>query len=168
MACNQFGAVYEASGGAISLSSVAVTAAICFRKTVEQEFVTALRGAQIYVMEGDLLQLQGTGGTLNFRPDTGEPQPSPNTPQSSTLATETTPYRCAYESGRPFQFTIREGDSEARVALPALLGGRILSLARVPSASGVKYQTEGVTVWLKGEEALLEVDGETYTGCQPE
>ena len=38
-------------------------------------------------------------------------------------------------------------------------------LGQVRAASGVKYEGDGVTAWLKGNEALLEDHGNRWTGC---
>lgn len=39
-------------------------------------------------------------------------------------------------------------------------------LQQAPAASGSRYEGDGVVVWSKGGEALLEVDGETIRGCR--
>jgi membrane-bound inhibitor of C-type lysozyme len=50
--------------------------------------------------------------------------------------------------------------------LPARFGRSDLVLGQVRAASGAKYEGDGVVVWTKGDEALLEVDGATYPGCR--
>lgn len=65
-----------------------------------------------------------------------------------------------------FSFTIEPMAGEAALWLPAELGGGYFSLPHVPAASGAKYEGEGIVVWLKGDEAMLEFHGTHYTGCR--
>jgi putative lipoprotein len=41
-----------------------------------------------------------------------------------------------------------------------------VALPQTPAASGSRYEAAGVVVWLHGEEAMLEVDGERFSGCR--
>ena len=61
-----------------------------------------------------------------------------------------------------FELVVRTGPGE--VAL--YLSGRYAVLPQVRAASGVKYKGEGLLLWMKGDEALFEMDGVRYTGCQ--
>lgn len=71
---------------------------------------------------------------------------------------EAAAYRC--DGGAAF--ILHVGADAARLVRPA--DSRVLR--REVSASGVKYATEGLLVWTKGEEALIEIDGRRYTGCR--
>lgn len=68
-------------------------------------------------------------------------------------------------NGEGFAFTVKVLDDGLAVWLPSLFGKPYLHLTRARSASGAKYEKDGVVVWLKGREALLEVDGKTYANC---
>ena len=57
---------------------------------------------------------------------------------------------------------LRYGSGEAAIWLP----GRYTVLSQVRSASGVRYEGDGILFWNKGNEALLEVDGVRYQGCK--
>jgi putative lipoprotein len=59
------------------------------------------------------------------------------------------------------QFTARFAGSHASLWLP----GRILKLDRAPAASGAKYTGDGALFWSKGDQALLQLKGQTYRGC---
>jgi putative lipoprotein len=48
------------------------------------------------------------------------------------------------------------------------LEGRTLELPHVPSASGAKYSDGTNTVWSKGNDAIVEIDGKSYQGCTGE
>jgi membrane-bound inhibitor of C-type lysozyme len=61
-----------------------------------------------------------------------------------------------------FELVVRTGPGEVALYLP----GRNAVLPQVRAASGVKYEREGLLLWMKGNEALFEMDGVRYTGCQ--
>jgi putative lipoprotein len=65
----------------------------------------------------------------------------------------------AWDCERLEVVTSREGVESLRLFLP----DRTLKLPLVPSASGERYQGEGVMFWTKGgDQALLERDGEVF------
>lgn len=66
-------------------------------------------------------------------------------------------YECA-----DYEFIARLGPGEMAVWLE----DRYIILSRVPSASGVKYQEGSTAFFSKGDEAMLELDGERYTSCE--
>jgi membrane-bound inhibitor of C-type lysozyme/uncharacterized membrane protein len=78
---------------------------------------------------------------------TGDPHP---------VAT-TMVYDCA-----GYQFVTRQGPGEVALWLP----DRYLVLSQVPAASGTKYQEGDVEFWSKGDEAMLDVAGQPFRGCQ--
>lgn len=49
--------------------------------------------------------------------------------------------------------------------LPFEFGRPYLVLEQVRAASGARYETEDVMVWLHGGEAMLEVDGTSFKAC---
>ena len=61
-----------------------------------------------------------------------------------------------------YEFIARLGPGEMAVWLE----DRYLVLSRVRSASGVKYQEGDTVFWSKGEDALLELDGQRHSDCQ--
>ena len=69
-----------------------------------------------------------------------------------------------------FSFRIRTGPGEIALWLPERFSGRdggtYRVLGQVRAASGAKYQDGPVTVWNKGDEAFLEVDGEAFAACR--
>lgn len=88
---------------------------------------------------------EGGGGSM----DDYSPDPRP--------LGKTMVYECA-----DYEFIARLGPGEMAVWLE----DRYIILSRVRSASGVKYE-EGSTVFFsKGDEAMLELDGERYTSCE--
>jgi len=93
-------------------------------------------------------------------PDTNVPETVPTMPMRQTGVFE---YGDVDEDG--FSFTVKVLDGELAVWLPLQFGKPYLQLPRVRSASGAKYEKDGVVVWLKGREALLEVNGKTYANC---
>ncbi len=65
-----------------------------------------------------------------------------------------------------FAFTTRTIDQGLALWLAAKFERPYLALEQSPAASGSRYEGDGVVVWLHGEEAMLEVDGERFSGCR--
>lgn len=61
-----------------------------------------------------------------------------------------------------FELVVRTG----RNAITLYLPDRNVVLPQVRAASGVKYEGQGLLFWMKGDEALFEMDGTRHTGCQ--
>lgn len=61
-----------------------------------------------------------------------------------------------------YVFVTRQGPGEMALWLP----DRYLVLSQVPSGSGTKYQEGDVEFWSKGDEAMLTVDSQRYSGCR--
>lgn len=57
---------------------------------------------------------------------------------------------------------VRYESGEVAIWLP----GRYTVLSQVRTASGVRYEGDGILFWNKGDEALLEVDGVRYQNCK--
>ena len=68
-------------------------------------------------------------------------------------------------NGGAFSFTTRNGPGEIALWLPPMFGKPYLVLGQIRSASGARYMGEGVLLWNKGDEALLDVDGTQFSGC---
>jgi membrane-bound inhibitor of C-type lysozyme len=67
----------------------------------------------------------------------------------------------AYECDGALEFVARVEGESAFVFLPS----GTLRLAHVPSASGARYEGDGVTFWTKGEEATIEAPGIEASNC---
>lgn len=39
-------------------------------------------------------------------------------------------------------------------------------VGKVPAASGARYEADGILFWIKGDEAILEYQGDRWTGCR--
>ncbi len=74
-------------------------------------------------------------------------------------------FECADPDGGDFHTTVRTGPGELAVWLPERFGERYLVLGQDHAASGARYRGDGVMVWTHGDEAMLEVDGQSFTGC---
>ncbi len=161
--CNRFGGEYEAkSGGGIELAPGPMTLAACAPPSSSDAFFGVLLEVDRYRITADSLRLDaGDAGALVLergnRPDVGAMAPR--------RIGETFVWACAGPGGDGFRFTTRTGPGELAVWLPRRFGRPYLVLGQVRAASGAKYAGDGIVVWNKGVEALLEVDGETFTGC---
>lgn len=155
--CNSFGGRYTLGpSGELALSGVAATLAACLPPSTGGAFLQALTGVDRAGASDGRLALRGAAGTLVFtRADDLGMAPQPT---GRTLV-----YGCADGA---FTFQIRTGPGEIAVWLPERFGSRYLVLGQVRAASGAQYRDGAVVVWTKGDEALLEVDGETFRGCR--
>ena len=77
----------------------------------------------------------------------------------------TVKFTCAPHDEAAFTFTVGNGPGEAGITLPERFGGRSLVLPQVRAASGARFEEGGVTFWNRGDEALLQVDSQTFEGC---
>lgn len=101
-------------------------------------------------------------GRLLFTSDTHIPVLAANDPRNNihiplVAAQHATPNE--NRPGRSFLFECADGDFLVRTGpgeLALWLGDDYRVLSHVPSASGNKYQEGDITVWMKGEEALID------------
>ena len=78
---------------------------------------------------------------------------------------QTFEFTCTPPDEAAFTFTVRTGPGEVGITLPERFGGRSLVLPQVRAASGARFEEGGVTFWNQGDEALLQVDSQTFEGC---
>lgn len=70
-------------------------------------------------------------------------------------------FRCS--EGMVVTVVFSEKDERATMRL----GGKTYRLKHVPAASGTKYSDGKVVFWNKGDEALIEINGEmVHDGCR--
>ena len=81
----------------------------------------------------------------------------------STESGQTFEFTCTPPDGEVFTFAARFGTSEVGLTLPARFGGRRLVLPQTRAASGARFEAGGVLFWNKGDEALLQVDDQTFS-----
>ena len=81
-------------------------------------------------------------------------------------STATSVFDCDGSSVGNFSFVIKQGPGEIAVWLPLQFGRPYLVLGQSPAESGERFDGDGVTVWVHGDESLLEVDGVQFTGCK--
>ncbi len=67
-----------------------------------------------------------------------------------------------YQCGPDLRLVVEFREQSAWVFLPE----RSLPLAQVVAASGARYQGDGVSLWSKGERAMLELDGVEQPECK--
>ena len=98
--------------------------------------------------------LAALGGCSGY-PDAGDPSAHESAKQPRILA-------AAFECDDGSAFIVHFHAESARLVQPA--DGRVLR--REVSASGEKFTADGMLVWSKGDEALIEIDGRRYRGCR--
>lgn len=162
--CNRYGGSYEAdASGDLALSQTVTTEMACRPPSSADSFLGTLTEARTFRVTDDQLWISaGDGRALAFEPanrrsDLGTMEPQP-TGRDAT-------YSCESAPGDRFSFRTRTGPGEIAVWLPERFGSQYLVLGQVRAASGAKFEGDGVTVWTKGDEALLGVNGDTFTGC---
>ncbi|GAB5536566.1 MAG: hypothetical protein Rubg2KO_28150 [Rubricoccaceae bacterium] len=164
--CNSYGGLYTAApDGGLSFSQTAVTQAMCLPPSAGEAMTRSLSDVETYELTGQQLRLMTSDGrVLTFElatDDMGSMQPQPTG--------EALEYACDMPDGESFTFTIKTGPGEIALWLPERFegrdGGTYRVLGQVRAASGAKYQDGDVMVWTKNDEALLEVDGASFAGC---
>ena len=163
--CNRYsGAFTTGAGDALDLAPGPMTVAACGPAEAPVDFAGRLETVERYAVAGGRLTLRGDGVALVFERAGGDVGGMTPQPTGRTLT-----YACDADGG-PFEFTVRTGPGEVALWLPPRFegrdGGTYRVLGQVRAASGAKYQDGPVTVWTRGDEALLEVDGEAYPGCR--
>lgn len=84
----------------------------------------------------------------------------------SETAASSVVFRCpAGATADTVEVELRLEPDTAFVTLPEGTKPRTRGLTPVRAASGARYRGDDVVVWNKGEEARVEVDGETLSGC---
>ena len=68
-----------------------------------------------------------------------------------------------FDCDSTFGFAVHMNDEGSTAKI--YIGKKALKMKRVESASGEKFSDGKNTFWLKGNEALLEFEDSTYTGC---
>lgn len=163
--CNRYRAPFERNGAALTISRIASTKRACAPLVMEQErrFFDALQPVEGLSLAGRRLDLvNGRDERVLRLTAQGEDATGTMTPQPTG---RTSTFVCNDPDGEDFSFTVRTGPGELAVWLPERFGSRYLVLGQARAASGAKYVGDGVVVWNKGDEALLEVDDEAYPGC---
>ena len=95
-----------------------------------------------------LFSLAILGGTTGTGLQAAKPPDTDSVPPTKKYS-----YLC--EDGK--RFTLEFDSKEDCVLL--ILDGKPIKLPRVISASGSRYSDGKTTVWLKGDEAIIEIDG---------
>ena len=155
--CNRYGGTFEAnSNGELVLTNPSTTIAACAPPSSSRAFFGTLNQVVGFgTANGRLMLRGGDGSALVFEREAGVMLPQ-ETGQTQVFVCD----------ADDVQFTTRTGPGELAVWLPPRFGRPYLVLGQVRAASGAKYQDGPVTVWTKGaDDALLEVDGETFTDC---
>lgn len=145
--CNRYFGSVEADDGAAAFSGLGASRRACpdaRRMAQEARFLEALGTIAAYRGAGsDRLVLLSADGRPRLAFRAREP-----------ALPVTLVFDC--DSGR--QLTVEQRAVEA---VELVLDDAPVRLARVPSASGVRYEAPGVVFFMKGDEALLERGGET-------
>lgn len=84
---------------------------------------------------------------------------------SSGARRNTFVYQCD-DRGESLSVVTRVGPGELAFWLPAEWGGGYFVLGQVRAASGSRYEGDDLMVWVKGDEAMIEVAGELHTSCR--
>ncbi len=164
-ACNSIGGEYEVKDGNHLLLSRSVTTLMaCPQPSAADAFLDALQGVDVMEVQNNTLVLTTMDARrLVFRPSpTVAQSDAENAPMRPQPAGSTQAFDCPSAEG-PFSFVTRNGPGEMALWLPERFGSRYLVLGQVRAASGAKFEEGDTVFWSKGDEATLELDGETYT-----
>lgn len=161
-ACNGFFASYElGESSELQLGHAGATLMACPQPNLAQSFLQTLGQVESYAIVGNHLRLIAGGATVVL---TSEAETAATSHMASPRAGETFVFACN-TAADGFRFTTRTGPGETALWLPERLGGRYLVLGQKRAASGARYEGDGVVFWNKGNSALLQIDGKTYSDC---
>lgn len=85
---------------------------------------------------------------------------------NDSFVLETNVYDCVARE-RPFSIVTRTAPDGLTIFVPEPFVSRTLLLERVEAASGERYEKEGITAWLKGDDAIFVIDTVRVTACDP-
>jgi heat shock protein HslJ/uncharacterized membrane protein len=151
-ACNRYFGTYELGDGTLRLKPAGSTRMACEPAIMEQEarFLAALAAVTAFRREGNTLWLSDASGRMRLR----------LVPLAPVTSLRAHAFDCA---GGPSIVLVPATGPGQGETIDLLLPGGPRRLPRVPTASGARYADGGVSVWSKDREALLELDGTTYT-----
>jgi len=155
--CNRYFGTLEFGPDTIRLKPSGTTRMACSPPVMEQEsrFLAALGAATTFRRERGKLLLLEEGGGVRVRLAPLGPEATRLTPDG--LA------RFDCDGGFGFIIAPIASNAGASEAIDLVLPDRRQRLPRVPAASGVRYTAGGISVWNKGREAILDLDGHVYT-----
>lgn len=155
--CNSFTGGYTVDGqGGLALTQGATTLAACLPPSSGGTFLDVLGEVERVGVSGDRMTLRGPGRALIFQ-RAGDLGMAPQETGRTLI------YAC--DEGA-FTVRVRTGPGEIALWLPEQFGSRYLVLGQVRAASGARFEDGDVVLWMKGDEALLEVDGASFPGCR--
>ncbi len=152
--CNQANGTYTLDGAMLTFGAGTSTLAACPPESLSDQYLQGLTDATSFVLEnGDLFIAFGPdAGILHF-----------TAAAAATAAVIEATFVCPDGTSIPAVFD--NGAGTVTVTLP---DGE-LTLPQVVSGSGARYSDGTTTFWNNGNEALVEVNGETiYEGCVAE
>jgi len=157
-ACNSYFGTVESGQGTHRLKPVGTTRMACPPAVMDQEqrFLSALGTVTALRFDAGKLLLVDESGRVRVRL---APLP-PGGGASVPVPVQAHAFDCG--GGMSFVMVRTEGALPGQAIDLVLASGR-RRLSRVPTASGERYADGGVSVWNKGSEATLELDGRTYT-----
>jgi putative lipoprotein len=161
-ACNRYFGTYELAEATLRLKPAGSTRMACEPAVMEQEtrFLATLEAVTAFRREGTALLLLDAGGRVRMRLVPAPPSGRP-TGQAPTGPPLLRAYAFNCADGPAFVLSHAEGSQPGEAIELVLPDGR-RRLARVPTASGERYAGGGASLWSKGREATLELNGRTY------
>jgi heat shock protein HslJ/uncharacterized membrane protein len=166
-ACNRYFGALELGEGTIRLKPEGTTRMACAPEVMDQErrFLAALAAATAYRREGGRLLLVDGSGRLRMRLAPAGPRRGAAGPAPAELALSPGPLRAyAFEcpGGPSFVMVNTEPGTGTGESIELALPDRRYRLPRVRTASGARYADRGISVWSKGQEAILDLEGRVY------
>lgn len=157
--CNSAGGSYTVDGGTIAIELGPMTLVACPPDSLGDQFLRDLGFAAIYFFEdGQLLvDMMADGGTMAFQPATADGA-SDTTGTAPDLIEAT--FVCP--DGTRIETIFDNSADTVTFTLP----DETITLPRAISGSGARYSDGTTTFWNNGDEALIEINGDTlYDAC---
>lgn len=155
-ACNRYFGTFELGEGRVRLKPAGSTRMACPPPVMEQEsrFLSALGAVTGFRREAGKLLLLDDGGSVRLRLAPLGPGAQAPAPLRAHV------FDCV--GGPSFVMAQPADGAGASDAIDLVLPNRHHRLPRIPTGSGVRHADAGVSVWNKGREAILDLDGRVY------
>ncbi|MCB1844086.1 MAG: META domain-containing protein [Halioglobus sp.] len=161
--CNQYFGSVKIGASTFQVDGTGSTRRACVPAIMQQEhrFLRALQDVRRYVMDGEFLRLYDEAGGQRLRMIRSSEEPARAlAPQPQDRVDPELQEPRSFDCPDGPAFTIRIVGPETLILS---LAGKEHTLQRARAASGARYSNDEILFWNKGEEAVLEAGGTTYT-----
>ena len=168
--CNlYFGRYQTAENNQLTIDQAASSRRACLNEAMaarEQAFFAALEQTQSWRSWGNQLQLLGDEGVVLLDLESVKMKTAEQAAEDAAREQATSvDYLCTDDAGETINVHARFRSETLDIWLPEGFDEPYHILGQVRSASGVRYQGDGVEAWNKGDTLMLTVGEHVYNQC---